>query len=40
MTVKSCIIGFGFLIIVWLGVAAAHVGVSTSQAVSVALSGS
>ena len=40
MTVRSCILGFGFLIIVWLGVATAHVGTSASQAVSLALTGS
>jgi hypothetical protein len=40
MTVRSCIIGFGAAVILWLVVTTANVGVSASQAVSQALGGS
>ena len=40
MTVRSCIIGFGAAVILWLVVTTANVGVSASQALSQALGGS
>jgi hypothetical protein len=40
MTVRSCIIGFGVLVIIWLGVTTARTAMTQSQAISVAIAGS
>lgn len=40
MTVRSCIIGFGVLIIIWLGFTTAQVSVHKAQAISVLIAGS
>jgi hypothetical protein len=39
MTVKSCIIGFSAVVIIWLAVTASNVSVSATQVVTQALGG-
>jgi hypothetical protein len=40
MTLKSCFIVLGVLVIIWLGVTVRQVGVATSHAVTASLTGS